>query len=69
MLESTSIDTNLNTSYTVTLEEGEDDGLILPIPNEILDELGWDDGCLLDWSIDEVNNTIIISKVNEDGDV
>lgn len=65
MLESTSIDTNLNTNYTVTLEEDGED-LILPIPDEILDQLGWDDGCLLDWSIDEVNNTIIISKVNEE---
>ena len=64
MLESTSIDTNLNTSYTVTLDEDGED-LILPIPDEILDQLGWDDGCLLDWSIDETNNTIIISKVEE----
>lgn len=68
MLESTSIDTNLNTNYTVSLEEDGED-LILPIPDEILDQLGWNDGCLLDWSIDEVNNTIIISKVDEDGDV
>jgi hypothetical protein len=65
MLESTLTDTNLNTNYTVLLEEDGDD-LILPIPDEILDQLGWDDGCLLDWSVDEVNNTIIISKVNEE---
>jgi hypothetical protein len=68
MPESTFNDTILNTNYTVSLEEDGED-LILPIPDEILDQLGWNDGCLLDWSVDEVNNTIIISKVNEDGDV
>ena len=65
MPESTSADTILNTNYTATLEEDGED-LILPVPDEILDELGWDDGCMLEWSIDEVNNTIIISKVNEE---
>jgi hypothetical protein len=64
MLESTSNDTNPNTNYTVTLDEDGED-LILPVPDEILDQLGWDDGCLLDWSVDEINNTIIISKVEE----
>lgn len=68
MLESTSTDTNLNTSYTVTLDE-DGENLILPVPDEVLDQLGWEDGCLLDWSIDEVNNTIIVSRVDEDGDV
>ena len=56
-------DTNQNTSYTVTLE---DDGeeLILPIPDEMLDELGWEDGCMLEWDINEEDNTIIIRKID-----
>jgi hypothetical protein len=69
MLENTLNDMNLNTSYTVTLDEDEDEGLLLPIPDEILDELGWEDGCVLEWDINEDDNTIIIRKVDEDGDV
>lgn len=69
MLENTLNDMNLNTSYTVTLDEDEDEGLLLPIPDEVLDELGWEDGCVLEWDINEDDNTIIIRKVDEDGDV
>lgn len=64
MLESTSTDTNLNTTYTVTLDEDGED-VILPIPDEVMDRLGWEDGCLLEWIVDEEDNTVIIRKVEE----
>lgn len=68
MPESTSTDTNLNTTYTVTLDEDGED-LILPIPDEVLDSLGWLDGDMLEWDVNEEDNTIIIRKVIDDGDV
>ena len=65
MPENTLSDTNQNTTYTVTLDEDGED-LILPLPDEVLDKLGWEDGCLLEWLADEEDNTVIIRKVDED---
>ena len=64
MQESTTIDTTQNTTYTVILDEDGED-LILPVPDEVLDSLGWLDGDMLEWDVNEENNTIIIRKVNE----
>jgi hypothetical protein len=64
MQESTSIDTTQNTTYTVILDEDGED-LILPVPDEVLDSLGWLDGDMLEWDVNEEDNTIIIRKVNE----
>ena len=61
MLENTLNDTNHNTNYTVTLE-GDDDECILPLPDEILDELDWQEGDTLEWIVNP-DNTITIHKV------
>jgi hypothetical protein len=63
MQESTLHDTNLNTTYTVTLEE-ENDDLLLPIPEEMMVQLGWEDGDLLEWIIED--DYIKLVKVEED---
>jgi len=63
MQESTSTDTNLNTTYTVTLEE-ENDDIMMPIPEDLLDYLGWEDGDLLEWIIED--DYIKLVKVEED---
>jgi len=63
MQESTSIDTNLSTTYTVTLEE-ENDELMMPIPDELLLQLGWDEGDLLEWILED--DHIKLVKVEED---
>jgi len=63
MQESTLHDTNLNTTYTVTLEE-EGDDLMMPIPEDLLDYLGWEDGDLLEWIIED--DDIKLVKVEED---
>jgi hypothetical protein len=63
MLKNTSTDTILNTSYTVTLEEDGDECL-LPIPEELLNHLDWQDGDMLDWIINP-DNTITINKVDQ----
>ena len=44
MQENTLNDTTLNTNSIVTLEEGEDEECILPLPDHILDALGWENG-------------------------
>jgi hypothetical protein len=63
MQESTFNDTNLNTTYTVTLEE-ENDDLLLPIPEEMMVQLGWDEGDLLEWILED--DYIKLVKVEED---
>ena len=62
MLENTSNDTTLNTNYTVTLEEDGDE-CILPLPDELLDELDWQEGDILEWIVNP-DNTITIKKVD-----
>jgi len=64
MPENTSTDTNQNTSYTVTLEEDGDE-CILPLPDELMDQLGWYDGDELEWIVND-DNTITIRKVPVD---
>jgi len=61
MLENTSNDTIPNTSYTVILEEGDDEECILPLPDEVLDQLDWQDGDMLEWIVND-DNTITIRK-------
>lgn len=63
MPESTSNATNLNTSYTITVEEDGDD-IILPIPEEILKNLGWTEGDMLEWVIND-DTTITLRKAND----
>jgi bifunctional DNA-binding transcriptional regulator/antitoxin component of YhaV-PrlF toxin-antitoxin module len=63
MLESTSNDTIQTTDYTVTLDEDDNGDLMLPIPNDIMDELGWDDGDLLEWIVED--DQILLRKVEE----
>ena len=60
MPENTSNDTIPNTSYTVTLEEDGDE-CILPLPDEVLDQLDWQEGDMLEWIIND-DNTITIKK-------
>ena len=60
MPENTLNDTTQNTNYTVTLE-GDDEDCFLPLPDTLLDELGWQDGDILEWIINP-DNTITIRK-------
>ena len=63
MQSSTSNDTTPNTSYTVTLE-GDEEECFLPLPDELLDNLGWYENDILEWIVND-DNTITIRKVEE----
>ncbi len=63
MPENTSLDTIQNTDYTVTLDEDGDE-LMLPIPDDIMDELGWGDDDLLEWIVED--DHIVLRKVEDD---
>ena len=66
MQENTLIDTTHTTNYTVSLE-GDDEDCFLPLPDEILDDLDWNEGDVLEWIVND-DNTITIRKA-EDGTI
>ena len=56
----------MTTSYTAHLEEDPETGeLILPFPEELMDELGWEIGDTLTWDVKETGE-IYISKKSTD---
>ena len=52
----------MNKSWTVIVEEDPQDpeSLILPLPQDLLEEAGWNIGDTLIWTIED--NRVIISK-------
>lgn len=49
--------------FTVTVEENEYGELVLPIPDEICDELGWEVGDELEYQINDTE--FILKKIEE----
>ena len=56
--------TTTNKSWTVTLEEAEDDSgdLVMPLPQEMLDLQGWKEGDTLTWIDNKVGTWSIAKK-------
>ena len=50
------------TTYTVTIEEDATGDLILPIPPELCEELGWKEGDTISWT-DNHDGTYTIAKI------
>lgn len=61
MQESTLNAITQTTSYTVTVEEDGDD-IILPIPEEILKTMDWNEGDTLEWDVN--NDVITLRKID-----
>jgi hypothetical protein len=57
---------NSVTSWTITVEEDPETGdLILPLPQDFLDQQGWVEGDTLDW-VDNKDGSWSIQKVKND---
>jgi hypothetical protein len=58
--------TEPKTSWTVTLEEADDGSgdLVMPLPQDFLDQQGWREGDVLDWK-DNNNGSWTLSKVEK----
>jgi len=54
------------TSWTVTLEEADDGSgdLVMPLPQDFLDQQGWKEGDTLDWK-DNEDGSWSLSKVEK----
>lgn len=54
------------TQWTVTVEEDPETGdIVLPLPQDMLDQVGWVEGDTLDW-IDNKDGTWSIQKVTDE---
>jgi len=58
------------TTWTVTVEEADDgsEDLVLPLPQNLLDQVGWREGDTLEW-IDNNDGSWIIQKVTNEKDI
>jgi len=54
----------MNKSWTVIVEEDEEGNAVLPLPQEMIDELGWLTGDVLDMNIDEETETIVVVNLS-----
>ena len=60
------VDIKPSMRYTVTLEEDPETGdLMMPLPEEALQELGWDTGDTLVWNVDDVTGQITLTKKHD----
>ena len=50
--------------YTLDVKENEDGECYLDLPNELLEELGWQEGDLLEYTEDEYGS-LLLKKVDE----
>lgn len=55
----------MSNRFTVTIEEDEFGELILPIPDEICEELGWDVGNILQYDISS-DDSFTLRKVEDE---
>lgn len=52
------------TSYIVEVQESQDGELFIEFPDEIIEELGWQEGDILSWDLK--GNGIVLSRLNEE---
>lgn len=51
--------------YTIPIESDENDDLLLKLPDDLLDELGWQEGDILEWS-EDIDGTLLLKRVDEE---
>lgn len=54
------------TEYIIEVQEDDDNNLFIQLPEELIDELGWETGDLLNWDIR--GEGIVLTKVNGRGE-
>jgi bifunctional DNA-binding transcriptional regulator/antitoxin component of YhaV-PrlF toxin-antitoxin module len=52
------------TSYILEVQEDQDGQIFIELPYEVLEDLGWQEGDVLNWDVK--GNGIILSKLNEE---
>ena len=52
------------TSYIIEIQENQDGELFIQFPEEIIEELGWQEGDILSWNLK--GEGIILSRLNDE---
>ena len=52
------------TSYIIEVQEDQDGELFIELPEEIIEELGWQEGDILSWNLK--GEGIVLSKLNDE---
>jgi len=52
------------TSYIIEIQEDQDGELFIEFPEEIIEELGWQEGDILSWNLK--GEGIVLSKLNDE---
>lgn len=52
------------TSYIIEVQENQDGELFIEFPEEIIEELGWQEGDILSWNLK--GEGIVLSKLNDE---
>jgi len=52
-------------SYFLEVQEDENGDLFISFPDEVIEELGWEEGDILEWKLK--GGGIVLSKLNETG--
>jgi bifunctional DNA-binding transcriptional regulator/antitoxin component of YhaV-PrlF toxin-antitoxin module len=52
------------TNYIIEVQEDQDGELFIEFPDEIVEELGWEEGDILSWDVK--GEGIVLSRVNEE---
>lgn len=52
------------TSYIIEIQEDQDGELFIEFPEEIIEELGWQEGDILSWNLK--GEGIILSRLNDE---
>ena len=52
------------TSYIIEIQEDQDGELFIQFPEEIIEELGWQEGDILSWNLK--GEGIILSRLNDE---
>lgn len=51
--------------YTISIDSDQNDDLFLKLPDDLLDELGWQEGDVLEWS-EDIDGTLLLRRVDEE---
>jgi bifunctional DNA-binding transcriptional regulator/antitoxin component of YhaV-PrlF toxin-antitoxin module len=52
------------TSYIIEIQEDQDGELFIQLPEEIIEELGWQEGDILSWNLK--GEGIVLSRLNDE---
>jgi hypothetical protein len=47
------------------LEDADTGELVIELPIDMLNQMGWDEGTLLEWMVDEETNNVILKEKND----